>query len=213
MPRLSLDKIIEKFGDKGGDERLFEYLRAKYYSGNRTIQELITQVEQINSIRKKIYNEPEFFVDTEEYEGTNYAALIMRMHTIYGRDHKGILYSVDSDGKLTQLSHVPMYAKSINDLLDSEIKGHSIYATHYEPPAEESDAKHKESDIQHKGKVDYKILSVKEDRPNSIYGHTTQEIMILNDVSDEEVIKAFRDPITEVRKIGPNKFAITVYND
>ena len=33
MPKLSLDKIIAKFGDKGGDERLFEYLRVKYYSG------------------------------------------------------------------------------------------------------------------------------------------------------------------------------------
>ena len=205
MPRLSLDKIIEKFGDKGGDERLFEYLRAKYYSGNRTIQELITQVEQINSIRKKIYNEPEFFVDTEEYEGTNYAALIMRMHTIHGRDHKGILYSVDSDGKLTQLSHVPMYAKSINDLLDSEIKGHSEFSTRYEPT--------EESDIKHRGNVSYKVLDTKEDRPNSIYGHTTQVIMVLNDVSDEEVINAFRDPVTNIRKLGPKKFEITVYND
>lgn len=205
MPKLSLNKIIEKFADKGGDERLFEYLRAKYYSGTRTIQELITQVEQINSIRKKIYNEPEFFVDTEAYEGTNYAALIMRMHTIYGTDHKGILYSVDSDGKLTQLSHVPMYANSIYDLLDSVVKGHSIYSTRYEPT--------EESDIKHRGNVSYKILDTKEDRPNSIYGHTTQEIMILNDVSDEEVINAFRDPVTNIRKLGPNKFAITVYND
>lgn len=208
MPRLSLDKIIEKFGDKGGDELLFEYLRAKYYSGNRTIQELITQVEQINSIRKKIYNEPEFFVDTEKYEGTNYAALIMRMHTIHGTDHKGVLYTVDSDGKLTQLSHHAMYAKSIYELLDSEIKGHSIYATHYEPPAEESD-------IKHRGNVSYKVLDTKEDRPNSIYGHTTIEIMVLNDVSDEEVIKAFKEgnPLIEVHKVGKNRFEITFYND
>ena len=211
MPRLSLDKIIEKFADKGGDERLFEYLRAKYYSGTRTIQELITQVEQINSIRKKIYNEPEFFVDTEAYEGDKYAALIMRMHTIYGTDHKGILYSVDSDGKLTQLSHVPMYAKSIYELLDREVKGHSEFSTRYEP-TEDSETT-EDSEIQHRGKVAFKILSIKQDRPNSIYGHTTWVIMVLNDVSDEEVIKAFRDPVTRIRKIGPKTFEITFYND
>ena len=144
--------------------------------------------------RAKIYN-----------EGTNYAALIMRMHTIHGRDHKGILYTVDSDGKLTQLSHVPMYAKSIYELLDIEVKGHSEYATHYKPA--------EDSDIKHRGNVSYKVLDTKEDRPNSIYGHTTQEIMILNDVSDEEVINAFRDPVTEVHRIGQNRFAITRYND
>ena len=205
MPKLALDKIIAKFGDKDGDERLFEYLRVKYYSGTRTIQELITQVEQINSIRKKIYNEPEFFVDTEAYEGTNYAALIMRMHTIYGTDHKGILYSVDSDGKLTQLSHVPMYANSIYDLLDKVVKGHKTYGTHTEPT--------EDSDIKHRGNVSYKVLDTKEDRPNSIYGHTIQTIMVLNDVSDKEVIEAFRDPVTEIRKTGPKTFEITFYND
>lgn len=64
-----------------------------------------------------------------------------------------------------------------------------------------------------KGNVEYETINQNSDRPNSVYGSYSFTIKVLNDVSEEDVIKAFDGPLTKIKNNGNNTYTIVRYND